>query len=146
MQIRQYCRSSILLLRLTTPSSLNMVFSIQWPKRNLKALPKPHLRRILTMIPTPMTLDIRRRRRRPNPPRRNLHCMVSNGGASSSVCVALFGRITLNPNSPLVDEAHNIKNVKTKGAIACCELQARFRWCLTGTPMYDRPFLLYGPS
>lgn len=33
------------------------------------------------------------------------------------------------------DEAHNIKNVKTKGAIACCELQSKFRWCLTGTPM-----------
>ena len=34
-----------------------------------------------------------------------------------------------------LDEAHNIKNVKTKGAIACCELQSKFRWCLTGTPM-----------
>jgi Superfamily II DNA/RNA helicases, SNF2 family len=34
------------------------------------------------------------------------------------------------------DEAHNIKNQKTKGAIACCELQGKFRWCLTGTPMY----------
>jgi hypothetical protein len=34
------------------------------------------------------------------------------------------------------DEAHNIKNVKTKGATACCELQCKFRWCLTGTPMY----------
>lgn len=36
----------------------------------------------------------------------------------------------------LLDEAHNIKNVKTKGAIACCELQGKFRWCLTGTPMF----------
>jgi hypothetical protein len=35
-----------------------------------------------------------------------------------------------------IDEAHNIKNVKTKGAVACCELQSKFRWCLTGTPMY----------
>lgn len=35
----------------------------------------------------------------------------------------------------ITDEAHNIKNEKTKGAVACCELQGKFRWCLTGTPM-----------
>jgi Superfamily II DNA/RNA helicases, SNF2 family len=35
----------------------------------------------------------------------------------------------------VLDEAHTIKNVKTKGAIACCELQSKYRWCLTGTPM-----------
>lgn len=34
-----------------------------------------------------------------------------------------------------LDEAHNIKNHKTKGAIACCELKGRFKWCLTGTPL-----------
>ncbi|TEB08841.1 hypothetical protein FA13DRAFT_1616886, partial [Coprinellus micaceus] len=33
------------------------------------------------------------------------------------------------------DEAHTIKNAKTKGAIACCELEAKYRWCLTGTPI-----------
>ena len=44
-----------------------------------------------------------------------------------------------------LDEAHNIKNVKTKGAIACCELQSKFRWCLTGTPMsvVEISFVLY---
>jgi hypothetical protein len=41
---------------------------------------------------------------------------------------------SLSPFNPL-DEAHNIKNEKTKGAVACCELQGKFRWCLTGTPM-----------
>ncbi|KAG6890238.1 hypothetical protein C0992_002766 [Termitomyces sp. T32_za158] len=34
-----------------------------------------------------------------------------------------------------IDEAHNIKNVKTKGAISCCELEGKYRWCLTGTPI-----------
>lgn len=34
-----------------------------------------------------------------------------------------------------LDEAHNIKNRNTKAAIACCALEAKFRWCLTGTPM-----------
>jgi SNF2 family DNA or RNA helicase len=37
--------------------------------------------------------------------------------------------------SSSVDEAHNIKNVKTKRAVACCDLESKFRWCLTGTPM-----------
>ncbi|KAG6815677.1 hypothetical protein H0H87_012343 [Tephrocybe sp. NHM501043] len=51
---------------------------------------------------------------------------------------ALFGvkwwRVVLA--NDWLDEAHNIKNVKTKGAIACCEVEAKYRWCLTGTPMY----------
>ncbi|KXN88440.1 hypothetical protein AN958_07346 [Leucoagaricus sp. SymC.cos] len=37
----------------------------------------------------------------------------------------------------VLDEAHNIKNHKTKGAIACCELKGRFKWCLTGTPLQN---------
>lgn len=41
----------------------------------------------------------------------------------------------VEPNIATADEAHNIKNHKTKGARACCALQAKFRWCLTGTPM-----------
>lgn len=43
----------------------------------------------------------------------------------------------------VLDEAHNIKNVKTKGAIACCELPSKFRWCLTGTPMQNNVTELY---
>ncbi|KIL66062.1 hypothetical protein M378DRAFT_75691 [Amanita muscaria Koide BX008] len=43
----------------------------------------------------------------------------------------------------VLDEAHNIKNVKTKGAIACCELQAKYRWCLTGTPLQNNVQELY---
>ncbi|KAJ7172070.1 SNF2 family DNA-dependent ATPase [Mycena filopes] len=37
----------------------------------------------------------------------------------------------------VLDEAHNIKNRNTKNAVACCELQGKFRWCLTGTPMQN---------
>ncbi|KAJ2919706.1 hypothetical protein MD484_g704, partial [Candolleomyces efflorescens] len=37
----------------------------------------------------------------------------------------------------VLDEAHTIKNVKTKGAIACCELESKYRWCLSGTPMQN---------
>lgn len=43
----------------------------------------------------------------------------------------------------VLDEAHNIKNRKTKSAIACCDLQAKFRWCLTGTPMQNSVEELY---
>ncbi|KAG2029567.1 SNF2 family N-terminal domain-containing protein, partial [Suillus americanus] len=45
----------------------------------------------------------------------------------------------------VLDEAHNIKNRNTRAAIACCELDGKFRWCLTGTPMQntvDRLFSL----
>ncbi|KAF8872465.1 SNF2 family N-terminal domain-containing protein [Infundibulicybe gibba] len=43
----------------------------------------------------------------------------------------------------VLDEAHNIKNEKTKGAVACCELHGKFRWCLTGTPMQNNVVELY---
>jgi transcription termination factor 2 len=36
--------------------------------------------------------------------------------------------------SVILDEAHTIKNHKTKKAEACSEVKARFRWALTGTP------------
>lgn len=35
----------------------------------------------------------------------------------------------------VLDEAHNIKNRTTKAALACCDLEGKYRWCLTGTPM-----------
>ncbi|GAA5961333.1 hypothetical protein JCM3765_004377 [Sporobolomyces pararoseus] len=37
----------------------------------------------------------------------------------------------------ILDEAHTIKNHKTKKAEACCEVKARFRWALTGTPIQN---------
>ncbi|KIY49841.1 hypothetical protein FISHEDRAFT_40909 [Fistulina hepatica ATCC 64428] len=42
-----------------------------------------------------------------------------------------------------LDEAHNIKNHTTKGAVACCALEARMRWCLTGTPMQNSVIELF---
>ncbi|KAJ7222068.1 SNF2 family N-terminal domain-containing protein [Mycena haematopus] len=37
-----------------------------------------------------------------------------------------------------LDEAHTIKNKNTKTAEACFDLQAKFRWCLTATPMQNK--------
>ncbi|KAJ7681145.1 SNF2 family N-terminal domain-containing protein [Mycena rosella] len=42
-----------------------------------------------------------------------------------------WGRIVL-------DEAHTIKNRTTKTAEACFDLRAKFRWCLTATPMQNK--------
>jgi len=35
----------------------------------------------------------------------------------------------------VLDEAHTIKNRNTKAAQACCALESKYRWCLTGTPL-----------
>ncbi|KAI7898532.1 SNF2 family N-terminal domain-containing protein [Cokeromyces recurvatus] len=43
----------------------------------------------------------------------------------------------------VLDEAHYIKNHQTKISIRCCELQAKKRWCLTGTPIQNNINELY---
>jgi SNF2 family DNA or RNA helicase len=37
----------------------------------------------------------------------------------------------------MLDEAHTIKNRNAKMTKACYEIQAHYRWCLTGTPMQN---------
>ncbi|KAJ2754037.1 hypothetical protein GGI19_002706 [Coemansia pectinata] len=49
-------------------------------------------------------------------------------------CVPLFG---LRWWRVILDEAHETKNAKTKKSMACHDLVARYRWCLSGTPIQN---------
>ncbi|RPD62100.1 hypothetical protein L226DRAFT_509025 [Lentinus tigrinus ALCF2SS1-7] len=46
-------------------------------------------------------------------------------------------------NRVILDEAHNIKERATNTAKATFELQAKYRWCLSGTPLQNRVGELY---
>ncbi|KAF4219061.1 hypothetical protein CNMCM5878_003916 [Aspergillus fumigatiaffinis] len=37
----------------------------------------------------------------------------------------------------ILDEAQCIKNARSKTAMACCEVKASYRWCLSGTPLMN---------
>ena len=37
----------------------------------------------------------------------------------------------------ILDEAQCIKNRSTRAAVACCSIQAKYRWCMSGTPMMN---------
>ncbi|CAG8437364.1 3442_t:CDS:2 [Ambispora gerdemannii] len=43
----------------------------------------------------------------------------------------------------ILDEAQSIKNQRTKAAKACCQLDATYRWCLSGTPIQNNIEELY---
>ncbi|KAJ3023474.1 hypothetical protein HKX48_002901 [Thoreauomyces humboldtii] len=43
----------------------------------------------------------------------------------------------------ILDEAHIVKNKNTRGAKACCNLLATYRWCLSGTPIQNNVGELY---
>ncbi|KAA1465948.1 hypothetical protein DENSPDRAFT_768153 [Dentipellis sp. KUC8613] len=50
---------------------------------------------------------------------------------------------TFEWNRIILDEAHNIKERATNTAKATFELQAKYRWCLSGTPLQNRVGELY---
>lgn len=39
----------------------------------------------------------------------------------------------------VLDEAHTIRNNRTKANQASCALKSTFRWCITGTPLQNKP-------
>ncbi|KAI1804764.1 SNF2 family N-terminal domain-containing protein [Daldinia bambusicola] len=60
-----------------------------------------------------------------------------DNGYLSQICPfispdSLFYRVIL-------DEAQYVKNHRSKASVAVCEIKAKYRWCLTGTPMQNGP-------
>jgi len=49
----------------------------------------------------------------------------------------------LRPRRVVLDEAHNIKERTTNAAKAAFALSAKYRWCLSGTPLQNRVGELY---
>ncbi|KAL1497383.1 hypothetical protein ABEB36_008363 [Hypothenemus hampei] len=43
----------------------------------------------------------------------------------------------------ILDEAHQIRNHKSQTSEACCQLSAKSRWALTGTPMHNKELDMY---
>lgn len=61
------------------------------------------------------------------------------------VVITSYGRLTSSGMAHLskvdwrrvvLDEGHTIRNARTQTAVAACQLNAKSRWVLTGTPMY----------
>ncbi|CAM9404773.1 unnamed protein product [Pylaiella littoralis] len=50
-----------------------------------------------------------------------------------------YGLMALGWNRIVLDEAHTIRNNKTAKHKACLALSSRYRWCLTGTPLVNKP-------
>ena len=46
-------------------------------------------------------------------------------------------------HDPQLDEAHNIKERSTNTAKAAFELNSKYKWCLSGTPLQNRVGELY---
>ncbi|CDO71519.1 hypothetical protein BN946_scf184910.g18 [Trametes cinnabarina] len=67
---------------------------------------------------------------------KRIRAAPKKGNAKDAIFRVKWWRVVL-------DEAHNIKNRNTKAAIACCALEAKYRWCLTGTPMQNSVEELY---
>ena len=44
----------------------------------------------------------------------------------------------------ILDEAHGIKNTQTLVSMACCQIIAERRWCVTGTPIQNSIQDVYG--
>lgn len=63
--------------------------------------------------------------------------LTSESATAASDKTKKSGIFALNWLRIILDEAHTIKNRNAKATQAACALDAKFRWCLTGTPMQN---------
>ncbi|KAB8079502.1 SNF2 family N-terminal domain-containing protein [Aspergillus leporis] len=68
--------------------------------------------------------------------------LLSSGANEEALSRELLKTLPcLGPSSKwhriIIDEAQCIKNRNTKAALACCRLNATYRWCMSGTPMMN---------
>lgn len=64
------------------------------------------------------------------------HAKSEQGGQEGPLFQIKWRRVIL-------DEAHQIRNYKSKSAIATSALSAKSRWALTGTPIHNKELDLY---
>ena len=68
---------------------------------------------------------------------KSLSQMKSKINSTATITTTVFRRVIL-------DEAHFIKNAKTKASKACCQIKAERRWCVTGTPISNSLHDVFG--
>ncbi|KAL4883309.1 SNF2 family N-terminal domain-containing protein [Aspergillus karnatakaensis] len=56
---------------------------------------------------------------------------------SSTIAPAFEGLFSLRWRRVVLDEGHTIRNPRSKGSLAACDLRADSRWTLTGTPIIN---------
>ncbi|KAG5795343.1 hypothetical protein H9Q69_005593 [Fusarium xylarioides] len=61
-----------------------------------------------------------------------------DGGFQQALSKKLGLLFKVNWYRIILDEAHGIKNYKSSGALAVWQLNAKYRWALTGTPLANR--------
>ncbi|CAM9189972.1 unnamed protein product [Ascophyllum nodosum] len=63
----------------------------------------------------------------------------AEGDAAGAKRKRRHGVLALGWHRVVLDEAHTIRNSKTRKHKACLALSTRHRWCLTGTPLQNKP-------
>ena len=62
-------------------------------------------------------------------------------GNYSEKCKGPFASVRFH--RVILDEAHTIKNKNTRSALGCCNIDAKYRWCMTATPIQNKIDELY---